>query len=202
MTEAFVYCWTDHRTNKLYVGSHKGSLDDGYICSSKIMLEEYKKRPDDFSRQIIAEGCLKDIRKLEAEILKSSNAALNEQFYNMNNGDGKFFCAGHTKETRQKMSKSHKNKTILPETREKMKISNVGKKRNEITKQRMRDNNTKPWLGKKHTKETKQKMSESMTGKKHKKYYGRPVSEETKQKMRESMKKSEWHMKKTKEAIN
>ena len=35
MKEAFVYCWTDHKTNKLYVGVHKGSINDGYICSSK-----------------------------------------------------------------------------------------------------------------------------------------------------------------------
>lgn len=30
--EAFVYVWTDKITNKLYVGVHKGTLDDGYIC--------------------------------------------------------------------------------------------------------------------------------------------------------------------------
>ena len=53
---SFVYCWTDKKTNMLYVGSHKGSIDDGYICSSKPMMKEYKKRPQDFSRQIVAEG--------------------------------------------------------------------------------------------------------------------------------------------------
>ncbi len=26
--EAFVYCWTDHKNKMLYVGSHKGSIDD------------------------------------------------------------------------------------------------------------------------------------------------------------------------------
>jgi hypothetical protein len=74
--EAFVYCWTDKATNKLYVGSHKGLTNDGYICSSKYMLEEYKNRPDDFSRQIIAEGNLKDIRKLETKILQSARIKL------------------------------------------------------------------------------------------------------------------------------
>jgi hypothetical protein len=43
LKEAFVYCWTDKLHNKLYVGVHKGNVDDGYICSSKIMLKEYKK---------------------------------------------------------------------------------------------------------------------------------------------------------------
>ena len=91
MIEAFVYCWTDHKTGKLYVGSHKGTPDDGYVCSSKYMMEEYKKRPNDFTRQIIAEGTLEDIRKLEAVILKSVNARVNEQFYNKHDNDGFYF---------------------------------------------------------------------------------------------------------------
>ena len=41
MAEAFVYCWTDHKTNKIYIGSHKGDVNDGYVCSSKYMMEEY-----------------------------------------------------------------------------------------------------------------------------------------------------------------
>lgn len=104
--EAFVYCWTDHKTGKLYVGSHKGSVYDKYVCSSKPMLEEYIERPDDFTRQIIAEGEYRDIRKLESVILKSCNAALNESFYNKNNGDGKFYCSSHNDKSRQKISNS------------------------------------------------------------------------------------------------
>jgi hypothetical protein len=51
---AYVYCWTDVKTKRLYIGKHKGSLDDGYICSSKYFLSEYKKRPEEFIRTIIA----------------------------------------------------------------------------------------------------------------------------------------------------
>lgn len=91
MTKAFVYCWTDHKTNKLYVGSHKGTIDDGYICSSKYMMKEYKERPNDFTRQIIAEGDEEDIRILENKILKSANARLNEDFYNKHDNDGFYF---------------------------------------------------------------------------------------------------------------
>ena len=89
--EAFVYCWTDKLTNKLYVGSHKGSTSDSYVCSSKYMMEEYRKRPQDFSRQIVAEGTLADVRKLEATILQSVNARLNEDFYNKHENDGLYF---------------------------------------------------------------------------------------------------------------
>ena len=81
--EAFVYCWTDHLTNKLYVGSHKGSTEDGYICSSKYMMEEYNKRPGDFTRQIVAEGTFDDIRVLEEKILKSADVKNDDHYYNM-----------------------------------------------------------------------------------------------------------------------
>jgi len=89
--EAFVYCWTDYKTKKLYVGSHKGSLDDGYVCSSKYMLQEYKSRPQDFTRQIIAKGKIEDIRKFETIILKKVNARTNDIFYNKHENDGLYF---------------------------------------------------------------------------------------------------------------
>lgn len=156
--EAFVYCWTDHKTNKLYIGSHKGSLDDGYVCSSKTVMEQYKNRPSDFTRQIIAEGTINDIRMLECKILKSLNAAKDDQFYNKHNGDGKFICLGHSEKTRKKMSRTHKEKIIPSEQREKMRLWHVGRKRSEETRRKMRDNNTKSWLGKTHLEDTKNKM--------------------------------------------
>ena len=104
MPEAFVYCWTDHKTNKLYIGSHKGSPKDGYICSSKYMMEEYNNRPSDFTRQIIATGNEKDIRKLETKLLSSLNAASCDYFYNKHNGFGEFL----SEETRHKISVASK----------------------------------------------------------------------------------------------
>lgn len=68
--EAFVYCWSDNATAKVYVGVHKGTPDDGYICSSKRMMPEYKSRSQDFSRQIIAQGTLNDCAVLEVAIIK------------------------------------------------------------------------------------------------------------------------------------
>lgn len=110
MAEAFVYCWTDHKEHKLYVGVHKGTVDDGYISSSKIFNEQYNLRKSDFTRQIISEGNFKDMAKFESVILKSVDAAKNASFYNKNNNDGNFHCLGHTDETRKKMSKTWKNK--------------------------------------------------------------------------------------------
>ena len=89
--EAFVYCWTDKLTNKLYVGVHKGFYTDGYICSSKIMKLEYNKRPQDFSREIIASGIYKEMFNFEIKILQSINAAKDELFYNQHNWKSGFY---------------------------------------------------------------------------------------------------------------
>jgi hypothetical protein len=113
-TEAFAYCWTDKTKNLLYVGTHKGSPDDTYICSSKAMLEEYKKRPDDFSREILAFGTYAEMIKFEAAILKSINAAQDPGFYNMHNGDGNFFNKGHAEATRQKLKIARNKRTDKP----------------------------------------------------------------------------------------
>lgn len=34
--------------SKYYIGSHWGTEDDGYICSSKNMRDNYRYRPHDF----------------------------------------------------------------------------------------------------------------------------------------------------------
>ena len=49
----FVYIWYDRFRKMFYIGSHKGSPDDGYICSNKIMINAIKKRPQDFRRKIL-----------------------------------------------------------------------------------------------------------------------------------------------------
>lgn len=136
-SEAFVYCWTDHKRDMLYVGVHKGTQCDGYISSSKVFNTEYNKRPMDFSRQIIATGDFKSMAVFESKILIGVNAALNEVFYNQNNNNGKFHCFGHTDHTKQKMSNTWKNKTTW----------NCN---NKVAIEK--------WRGCKHTDESKQKM--------------------------------------------
>ena len=112
--EAFVYCWTDKTTNKLYVGSHRGPIDDGYVCSSKYMMREYNERPQDFSRQIVAQGSHADMRKFEAVILQSVNAKINEDFYNKHNNDGFYFDGWQkgqmSEEHRRKLSEARKKR--------------------------------------------------------------------------------------------
>lgn len=164
MNNGFVYCWTDHETNKLYVGSHKGNPNDGYICSSKHFMEQYKERPTDFTRQIIAEGNIDDIRALEVSILQSMNARKDPMFYNKTNGDKNWFPKGMTKETKQKISKTRKEKKVSSGKNNPM----FGRKHNEETKQKLREKakqQTPTWLGKKFSDEHRKQMSESRKGK-------------------------------------
>lgn len=51
--KGFVYIWYDTVRKLFYVGSHRGCVNDMYICSSKRMLNAYKKRPETFKRKII-----------------------------------------------------------------------------------------------------------------------------------------------------
>jgi len=176
--EAFVYCWTDHKNNMLYVGSHKGTPVDGYVCSSKYMLEQYKVRPQDFTRQIIAEGLFSDIRKLESVILKSVNARTNESFYNQSNNDANFTLKFHTEKTKKAIS-----------------LGNLGRRREDLsernklghsleTRKKISQNHhdvsieNNPMYGKKHSEESKNKIRLNRIGK-----GTSPKSEETKMKM-------------------
>lgn len=145
----------------LYVGSHKGSTDDGYVCSSKYMLEEYNNRPEDFSRQIIAEGELSDIRKLEAKILQSANARLDEGFYNKHDNDGLFFDGWKKGEMtlthRQNMSKAKKGKKLSESHRKNILNNRVGKKNSaEHTAALVASR-----IGSNHSEESKRKMREA-----------------------------------------
>ena len=49
----FIYIWYDCKRKMYYIGSHYGTEDDGYICSSNRMRDAYRRRSHDFKRRII-----------------------------------------------------------------------------------------------------------------------------------------------------
>lgn len=194
MTEAFLYCWTDHKTNKLYVGSHKGRTNDGYICSSKIMMKEYIQRPNDFTRQIIAEGNFSDIRNLEVVILKSVDAKKSEDFYNMHNGDGNFYLKEHTENSKAKISNSKKGFKHSAESRKKMSNSRIGIEPWNKNKKGLQKSK---FAGIERSDEVKAKISEKLKGKtpwnknipsENSSFYGKTHSEEAKNRMSDARK--------------
>ena len=125
--DSFLYQWFDKTKNMFYIGVHKGTINDGYICSSKVMLEEYKKRPNDFERKILQYGNFQTLIKKETKLLIKINAAENAQYYNQHNGDGNFFCKFHTEETKNKIRQKLKNHTKSKEHCEAIRLSKIGK---------------------------------------------------------------------------
>lgn len=49
----FIYIWYDRKRKWFCIGSHMGSLDDGYTSSTGFMDSAIKKRPHDFRRKVL-----------------------------------------------------------------------------------------------------------------------------------------------------
>jgi hypothetical protein len=67
--KGFVYLWSQRETGKYYVGSHLGSPNDGYICSSKLIEDNVRNNPRQWHRDILVEGQIQTIRQIEREII-------------------------------------------------------------------------------------------------------------------------------------
>lgn len=79
----FVYKWVDSSNDMYYIGSHKGTVDDGYIGSGTHFNRAYSKRPECFTRQILYIG--EDYLELEEFILEELDAANDNMSYNLKN---------------------------------------------------------------------------------------------------------------------
>lgn len=68
----FVYVWLDRKHGRYYVGSHWGTEDDGYVCSSKWMKQAYSRRPSDFRRRVVSriDTTKRDLREEELRWLR------------------------------------------------------------------------------------------------------------------------------------
>lgn len=135
----FVYKWVNTTNSKWYIGSHKGTIDDGYRHTSDVLsVAEEKYEIKSFVREILFEGDYeKDkIRDIEAEYLQKYDAANSPMSYNRTNITGPN-C--FSKAYRQKLSSSHKGNKHSSETRKKMSISHTGKKLTEKTKKKISD---------------------------------------------------------------
>lgn len=102
----FVYLWRDRFWKMSYVGSHMGSLNDSYKCSSARMLRAMKKRPHDFRRKILWILTTDDRKLLLAEeerwlqMIKPHHLAI--RYYNLKRrGTGGYTTEGYTEEQRQ-----------------------------------------------------------------------------------------------------
>lgn len=145
--EAFVYRWDNLSSGKCYIGYHKGSLDDGYICSSK-----NKEFWDDFNnseyiwrRVILFVGSKNDCLKYEQSILKEIDIK-SDIYYNNARGAEIIFSNAVI----EKMSQSAKNRwDSMDDTTKKTRSEKISKAK----------------LGVKRPKEVGEKLSKLYKGK-------------------------------------
>ena len=125
---AFVYKWTHIPTLNWYVGSRTKPgchLDDGYICSSKVVKPLILTNRNEWQRTIIATGSIEEMLDLEYTILYCTNAKKDTRSFNKHNGDGigRFSNAGkcfgpQSKEHKLKRSLAMKGKNAVPQSEE------------------------------------------------------------------------------------
>jgi hypothetical protein len=88
--QGFIYIWRDKIRNMYYVGSHDGTIDDGYISSSHWLTAEVRYRPADFKRRILK---YVDLLNLKLEEYKFINLIKDDEFgkkyYNLKQGKPK-----------------------------------------------------------------------------------------------------------------
>lgn len=124
----FIYIWHDRKHNRFYVGSHWGSENDGYICSSNWMRDAYKRRREDFKRRILKSN-IPTKHELSVEEQRWLNMIKPEEirirYYNLAIRGGRWDKndhqrIGHTDETKQKISEAAKGKPKSQEHRDKI----------------------------------------------------------------------------------
>ena len=133
----FVYKWINTKNNKWYIGSHAGTVDDGYIASGVLIKKALKKYGlESFTRDILYQGT--EFRKYEEKVLIETDAANDPLSYNLKNrsiGGDPWLGRKETPEYKEYLKK----------------IGHPGEKN--------------PMFGKTHTDEIKRRMSEQKLGK-------------------------------------
>lgn len=115
MKHGIVYLWFDRKHKRYYLGSHWGTENDGYICSSRWMRNSYKRRPQDFKRRILLKNISNEIhtRKAEHKLLQMiKSEELGIKYYNHFN-----FVLYYA--TSEEISKETKKAMWRPDIREK-----------------------------------------------------------------------------------
>lgn len=141
----FVYIWFDRKHKRYYIGSHWGTEDDGYVCSSNWMYNTWKRRPDDFKRRIIQRvtdrWSLLDEEQKWLQLIKPEE--LRVRYYNMTRTTKEpwYKYPDKVKTVSEKISHRTKEAMNSPEIRAKMEkvyASQRGKKvpRDIVEKQR------------------------------------------------------------------
>jgi hypothetical protein len=180
-----VYIWYDRKHKKYYIGSHWGSVDDGYICSSTWMRNAYKYRKEDFKRKIIARvfSSKSDLLKKEYEFLSLiKEEELGKKYYNMSNHlNGHWFTDEERAKTlSERISKKTKEAMYRPEVREKY-LNGLKTRNTRSSDPEVREKRRISMIGKNVGKDNSKAIAASAELRR-----GKPLSEEHKQKVKDA----------------
>lgn len=204
----FVYLWTNIINGKRYIGSHVGSLSDGYMGSGILFSQAVKKYgKENFVRTILHEeyGTVESLREKELEIINDFNACNDERYYNLRTHathektGPKFTEEAKAKisESRKRFYENHENRLKHSNTmKEKWKSVDYREKRERAMKSEryielVRSNNLgnkNPMYGKSMSMDNKKKLSERNAGSGNP-FWGKKHTPESLDKMKKNIKK-------------
>jgi len=182
----FVYIWYDKKRKMYYIGSHWGTEDDGYICSSNRMRDAYRRRPKDFRRRILKRvyTSRQDLLIEEDSLLKKIKPEeIKIKYYNImltTIKDDWHSCPLKNKNRRQIISERTKEAMNKPEIREKYE-KGLSKRNTRSSDPEVREKRRKSMLGKNKVKTDKQLEAARNAAKKR---IGVPLSKEHKEKIK------------------
>lgn len=116
----FIYIWYDRKRKMYYIGSHLGTIDDGYICSSRRMRDAYRRRPEDFRRRILKKEVKREFLLQEEHRWLSfiEKGQLGKKYYNLSTTTPTKYIPHnkqkHFEEIKQRMSEAAKNRDQAP----------------------------------------------------------------------------------------
>lgn len=176
----YVYLTTNLVNGKKYIGQHRASqFTENYKGSGKLIKQAFNKYGWENFKVELLEECSSEDELNQAEIkwIAKFDATHSREFYNLAYGGSHSWHPLQDWEIEQR-SREMKKRWEDPEYQRSM---------SQMLHDKQSDG--KSWMvGKKHSEETKQKMSKSHSGELHP-MYGKRHSEESKQKMSEAAKK-------------
>jgi hypothetical protein len=158
---SFIYKWTDKKFSKYYIGSHVGSINDGYLFGGIDIKKEFNSRPSDFYREILSYHIISEyyeIRNIEKEYLQRYDVENNNDFYNRTNES----YGGHHKQSVQKRLNDIDENGLNHFQRASIKMVQTRKNKNSYKTSKIKEYESK----KSKMKEISNKISETLKGSK------------------------------------
>jgi hypothetical protein len=161
--QGFIYLWYDRKQKRYYLGRHWGDINDGYICSSKMMRQAFNRRPHDFKRRILSYSNTKEDLVLEEQrwLDMIQYNELGSKYYNKTKKatTPSTFGYKHSEETKRKIGNANRGNKITHS--QKWKDTMIGRVQSEEEKQKR----SKSMLGKTWTVRNSSKMGQYWNGK-------------------------------------